>query len=68
MKQENSRYGDTMVLTIVLWICSLPLVGLVILPLFGRTVAAYTIVGLLILFLLICWGICGWHVVKERSD
>lgn len=36
MKQENSRYGDTMVLTIVLWICSLPLVGLVILPLFGQ--------------------------------
>ena len=67
MKQEYDRYIDTIALTIVLWLCSLLLVGLVILPLFGRAIAAYAAVGFLGLFLLICWGICGWHVTNENS-
>lgn len=67
MNQKYDRYIDTIALAAVLWLCSLLLVGLVILPLFGRVVAAYTAVGFLVLFLFICWGICGWQVVKERS-
>jgi hypothetical protein len=67
MNQKYDRYIDTIALTIVLWLCSLVLVGLVILPLFGRAVAVYTAVGFLVLFLFICWGICGWQVIKERS-
>lgn len=35
MNQKYDRYIDTIALTIVLWLCSLVLVGLVILPLFG---------------------------------
>ena len=67
MNQKYDRYVDTLALAIVLWLCSLLLVGLVILPLFGWAVAVYTAVGFLVLFLFICWGICGWQVVKERS-
>lgn len=66
MRQKLSRYKDTIALTIVLWLCSLLLVGLVVLPLFGRVVAASTAVGLLLVLLFVCWGICGWRVVQER--
>ena len=66
MTQKYDRYIDTMALTIVLWLCSLLLVGLVIRPLCGRAIAAYTAVGFLVLFRVIGWGICGWQVIKER--
>jgi hypothetical protein len=66
MNQKYDRYVDTLALAIVLWLCSLLLVGLVILPLFGWVVAVYTAVGFLALFLFLCWGICGWQVIKER--
>jgi hypothetical protein len=67
MRQRFSLNEDTMALTIVLWLCSLPLIGLVVLPLFGQAVAAATAVVLLLIMLPICWGICSWRVVKERS-
>jgi hypothetical protein len=66
MRQKLNRYEDTIALTIVLWLCSLVLIGLVVLPWFGRVVAASTAVGLLLVLLLICWGICGWRVIQER--
>jgi hypothetical protein len=67
MSEKLKLNGETMALIIVLWLCSLPLIGLVVLPLFGRTVAATTAVGLLVIMLFVCWGICGWRVAKERS-
>lgn len=67
MNEKFIRYGDTVVLTIVLWSCSLPFVGLAIFLLFGQKITFYTTAGLLILFLPICCGICGWRIFKERS-
>lgn len=68
MRVKLSVFSDTMALMIVLWLCSLPLIALVILPLFGRTVAFTVALALLPILLLICWGICGWRTVKNSSS
>ncbi len=68
MRVKLSAFSDTMAfaLLIVLWLCSLPLIALVILPLFGRTVAFTVALALLPVLLLVCWGICGWHMTHNR--
>lgn len=66
MRVKLSAFSDTMALMIVLWLCSLPLIALVILPLFGRTVAFTVALALLPVLLLVCWGVCGWHMTHDR--
>jgi hypothetical protein len=60
-------FSETMALTLVVWLCSLLLVGLVVLPLFGSAVALVTGLALLVALLAICWGVCGYHVVKNKE-
>jgi Na+/melibiose symporter-like transporter len=48
--------ADDLGLAIVLWICSLPLLALIIAPAFGLKVAGLTAVILLAIFLALCWG------------
>jgi hypothetical protein len=58
-----SRLGfqsDMMALSLVVWLCSLPLVAIFILPFFGLPAAISVSVGLLIFALIACWGICWW--------
>lgn len=59
-------HSDTMALTIVLWLCSLPLVALLVVPFFGLKVAAVVAVVLFFVAMIICWGICGWKVVNRQ--
>ena len=54
-RRLNIDSGD-LALTIVLWICSLPLIALIIVPAFGLKIAGLTAVVLLVLFLILCWG------------
>lgn len=56
--------GD-MALAIVLWLCSLPLVALVVVPILGPTVGAIVAVALFFVAMAICWGICGWKVYRN---
>jgi hypothetical protein len=67
MRRKLSTFSDTMALMIVLWLCSLPLIGFVILPLFGRPTAIATALALLPVLLFICWGICGWQLSKNNT-
>jgi hypothetical protein len=60
-------FSETLALTLVVWLCSLLLVGLVVLPLFGSKVALVTGLGLLVALLAICWGVCGYHVVNNKE-
>lgn len=60
-------FSETMALTLVIWLCSLLLVGLVVLPLFGSRVALVTAGGLLVALLALCWGICGYHIVNHKE-
>ncbi|HKZ86643.1 MAG TPA: hypothetical protein VJ793_23675 [Anaerolineae bacterium] len=55
---------DQMALTIVVWLCSLPLIVLIVLPLFGLEAAAVAALALLIIALVMCWSICAWKVFK----
>jgi hypothetical protein len=56
--------GD-MPLAIVIWLCSLSLVGLLVIPLFGLKVGLVAAAALFIAVIVICWGICGWKVFRE---
>jgi len=44
---------------------SLPLVALIVVPFFGLKVAAILAVVLFFTTLAICWGICGWKIIKR---
>jgi hypothetical protein len=56
-----------MLLALVIWLCSLPLVVLIVAPLFGLSAAG--IVGLVLFFvvLVICWGVCSWKISQDRA-
>lgn len=64
LKRFNHHFED-MVLAIVVWICTLPLVGLFVLPFWGLKISLLIAVGFLIALLIICWGICGWKIFKS---
>ena len=57
-------HSDEMALALVVWLCSLPLVALVVIPLFGLKVAGVVALALFFVALAVCWGICGWKVFK----
>jgi hypothetical protein len=56
-----------MALTLMLWLCCLPLIGLLIIPFFGLKMAAVVALILFLVMMAICWGICGWKVVTGRN-
>lgn len=56
---------STMILTLVVWVCALPLIFLVATPFLGWRVAGLAALGLLVLLLPICWGICWFRVAKR---
>jgi len=60
-------FSETMILALAVWLCSLLLVGLVVVPLFGFKVAVAAGLGLLVALLVICWGVCGYHVVDNHK-
>ena len=61
-KQLRSFHSEDMALTLILWLCSLPLVALLVIPFFGLKVAAVVALILFLVMMVICWGICGWKV------
>ena len=58
-------HSDEMALAFVVWLCSLPLVGLIAIPLLGLKVAGVVALILLVVAVIVCWGICGWKVFKS---
>ncbi len=76
MKLPYARKGDrepvegrfeTMVLALAVWLCTLPLVGLLVLPFFGLKVAGLIALGLLFVALIACWLICAWPPCLKTS-
>ena len=55
---------DDMALAIIIWLCTLPLVGLLVIPFFGLKVGLIVAVALFIAAMVICWGICSWKIFK----
>jgi hypothetical protein len=63
---EKFKTGmDDMALAIVIWLCTLPLVGLLVIPFFGLKVGLIVAVALFIAAMAICWGICGWKIFRD---
>ncbi|GAB4577374.1 MAG: hypothetical protein Fur0022_01050 [Anaerolineales bacterium] len=57
--------SETMLTALVIWLCTLPLVGLFVLPFFGTQGALLAAGGLFLLALILCWGICSWRIYKD---
>jgi hypothetical protein len=62
-KQNLLPELDLMGLILVVWLCALPFIGLLIVPLFGVKAAVVVAVMLLIAMLVYCWGNCIPQVV-----
>lgn len=65
MLRRFANHFDDMALAIVIWMCTLPLVGLLVFPFFGLKVSLFAAAGLLAIILVICWGICGWKFFHD---
>lgn len=63
---EKFKIGmDDMALAIIIWLCTLPLVGLLVIPFFGLKVGLAAAIALFIIAVGICWGICGWKLFRN---
>ncbi len=67
MLKRFGFHSDEMLLALAVWLCSLPLVALVVIPLFGLKVAGITALVLFFILMAICWGVCEWQVVVTRK-
>ena len=65
MLRRFASHFDDMALAITIWMCTLPLVGLLVVPFFGLKVGLIVAAALFIAAMVICWGICGWKVFRE---
>jgi hypothetical protein len=65
MLRRFASHFDDMALAITIWMCTLPLVGLLVVPFFGLKVGLVAAAALFIAAMVICWGICGWKVFRE---
>jgi len=65
MLRRFANHFDDMALAIVIWMCTLPLVGLLIFPFFGLKISLLIAAALLIAVLVLCWGICSWKIYKS---
>ena len=65
MLRRFASHFDDMALAITIWMCTLPLVGLLVIPFFGLKVGLVAAAALFTAVMVICWGICGWKVFRE---
>lgn len=68
MNKKLDLPTDTMALSLVLWLCSLPLIALLVLPFFGPGAALSTALALLVIFLALCWGVCLRDLARHSRD
>jgi len=67
----NHRFGfhsDEMLLAFAVWLCSLPLIALIIIPILGLGTMGMIALALLITLLAICWGMCGWKIYNGQDS
>ena len=64
LRKLHFDFGD-MALALVLWLCSLPLVAILIVPFLGLKVGAIVAVVLFFVAMAFCWGVCGWKIYKN---
>ena len=57
--------SEEMAQAVILWLCSLPAVALVIIPVLGVQAGIVAALLLLVGAMAICWGQCGWKVFRR---
>ena len=65
MLRGFAGHFDDLALAIIIWMCTLPVVGLLVVPFFELKVGLVAAGALFIAVIVICWGICGWKVFRE---
>jgi len=60
-------HSDEMAVALAVWLCALPLVGLVVWPRWGPVAFGGGAFVLLAGLLLLCWGMCGWKWVRRSG-
>ena len=65
MREKLKLDFDDMVLAITLWLCTLPLIGLLVIPFFGVQVGLFAAVALFFAAMIVCWGICSWKLFRK---
>lgn len=65
MLRRFTSHFDDMALVIIIWMCTLPLVGLLVVPFFGLKVGLFVAAALFIVAIVVCWGICSWKIFKS---
>lgn len=66
MFRRLGLHSDEMALAFVVWLCSLPLVALIVIPLFGLKTAGVVALVLFFVAMAICWGACGWKAFNSK--
>ncbi|MFZ3079603.1 MAG: hypothetical protein WA109_07950 [Bellilinea sp.] len=64
LKKLQIDIGD-MALALTIWLCSLPIIGFVAIPLLGLRSAAAIALAAFFVMMAICWGICGTQALKR---
>lgn len=65
MRKRLTGHFDDIMLTLTVWMCSLPLLGLFVVPFLGVQVGFLVAVILFIVIMMLCWGICGWKIFRN---
>jgi hypothetical protein len=66
--RTHSDHTTSMLTGLLLWLCTLPIVGLLILPWLGTRVAVGVAVSLLIVTVTTCYALCGWRRAGPEGE
>lgn len=60
MRNHQADRGTPLLLALAVWACTLPFIGLLIVPTLGLGLATTVAAVVLVLLLAICWAVCWW--------
>lgn len=64
LKRLGLEMND-MAVALLIWLCTLPLIGILIVPFFGWQAGLAAAAALFILAMVLCWGICSWNFLRD---
>lgn len=65
--EARPDHASSMLTGLLLWLCSLPLIGLLVFPWFGMRVALVVALALLAVTVSACYALCTWQVVASSE-
>jgi hypothetical protein len=62
----QADHGAWMMTSLLLWLCTLPIVGLLVFPRLGPRATLIVVIALLAIFAVVCYGVCAWQTIGSR--